>query len=1072
MREFIRFRMPAAYRTLRYWALAALWVAAIFVSVAAQAQITKTARIELTDDKDSASVGTDMYITPDPDMQLTDQIVASRHEAGLRGKRQDTEVVNLGLTPEPVWMVFSVTNSSSREDWVLHFGTLSEGRMGMVHKLMVRNYSRDEVYVRAMREDGKPGAYGETIEGAAVPVKIGVGKTELFVVYLEAEGGLPATFIPSLQTPQKHLEVMRYGDFPANFMILLLFTAAAFFGAAAYLEKTPLYSLFSAYYIGNAAIVMLMQSLFFVSFSIGGDLVTLLFPIVFLSGAAMTWVFLGITAEDYTDNAVVLSVGSFAVVGALIALVLPGSDSIFDDILMFLPSMAGMIALAALSFLKAQRGFMAGYFIGSGWVMPVIGMIITILAITKIVGGNMILLNTYWLSLIPQALFFAPGMAKMIEVKHEERRAAASRENRAQQSLARLKQSKETADQARLLRVIERERELMAELREQEMQRTEEMRRAKEMADHANRAKSAFLAVVSHEIRTPMTGIMGILRLLKDTKTSKEQSEYLLTIQKSSDTMMALLNDILDFEKIESGSMELEEIDFDLPKLVQGVVTLMSGHAADRNVTLVADVSPDFPAALKGDPNRLRQVLLNLVNNAIKFTENGTVTIRLRATRLDSKHPGIKADYEIYFGVEDTGIGISEKAQERLFTPFEQADSSVSRKYGGTGLGLAICKKLVAAMGGAIALTSQIGVGSTFYFSLLMKRGLAENAEDAESLSPVYAPKPSVQAMKLLVIEDNEINRKVLRNFLEKEGHAVTLADSAEVGLEIFNRDSFDGVFMDINLSGMNGLDAARMIRALPDRKAASTPLVALTGNVAPEDVQSFHDAGINGFIGKPIDYELLIETLRRMREGNLTTETTQKSAPAPAAQQFTPEVYSSSTEIYEPAPYEDENFTPNVYSTPVAQETKPESDDETAKPADDVAPIHKFLREEEEKSIDKPPAPAAASGDVFDIKMLDGLLRSLGKDQMLELLNGFVQKAEEIVAALQEASGAGNTEAVYERAHELKGMAANFGMKELAKIGASIEKAAKNGTINTDDIAKLPAATESMKSALQAWLG
>ena len=1003
--------------------------AACLMAGPSQAQITRTARIELDNNTKELYFGSDVYITFDKDQRLNEKIVATRHENNLRGMRQDSDIVNLGVDPGPTWLVFSVTNNSDREDWVLDFGTPGEGRMGMVRKLMVMNSTSGEVFVRAMREEGKPGALGETLSGTAVPVRIGTGKSELFVVYLETAGNMAATFAPRLMSPQEQMNGFTLPK--TGFMLLLVFliAAATFFAGAAYLEKKPVFCVFSAYYALNILMFLLQRWMFFVPFLFGGEAASMLFPACFLAGLALTWIFIDISAEDYSDTAIIISLGSFIVVSALIAVVLPDAATAFNEILVFLPSAIGMLGLAGLAFSHAQRGKFAGYYLASGWLMPFIGASTAMLSAGQILGSNAFLLNAYWISLLPQALFFSGGVAKKIQESRAGERAAISRESRAAQSLARLKQSKETADQARLLRVIERERELMAELREQEMQRTEEMRRAKEMADQANRAKSAFLAVVSHEIRTPMTGIMGILRLLKETKMSKEQSEYLLTIQKSGDTMMTLLNDILDFEKIESGNMKLEEIDFDIPKLVQGVVTLMSGHAADRHVTLQADIPSDFPPSLAGDPTRLRQVLLNLVNNAIKFTENGRITIRIRATKLENKKPGIKGDYEIYFAVEDTGIGISEKAQEKLFTPFEQADASVSRKYGGTGLGLAICRKLVTAMGGTISLTSQVGVGSTFFFSLLMKEGRQSAAEEGEpaALSAPAAGPP----LRILVIEDNEINRKVMQNFLEKQNHEVSLADSGEMGLDLFGRGSFDVIFTDINLTGMNGMEVARTIRLLPDRRAAATPIIALTGNVAEKDVQAFYDAGINEFLAKPINYDRLLALLGDVRNGLLRPK----------------------SKITYDGEEDQEGWL---------QPRQDKKDSETTL-------LHQFLQDQE-----KNPKTAEDFGAIFDSKMLDGLSRSLGKEQTKELLDGFISKTDEIVAALQESAKAGDGPGLYERAHELKGMSANFGMKGLAQIAATIEKAAQNKKMDIipPEIEKLPGAAQQTREAIRSWLG
>lgn len=1045
--------MPAAFCLKTRTVLTALLVltgffAVSFASPSAEAQITRTARIELGPNTEELKFGADVYITYDKEQRLTEQIIANRHENNLRGVRQDSDIINLGVDPGPVWLVFSVTNNSKQEDWILDFGMLTEGRMGKVRKLTVKNHTRDETYVRAIRGKSKPDAFSETLNGTGVPVKIGVQKSELFVIYMEAEGNLPATFVPKLVSPSRHIGGFTLPKITATLLTVFLIAAATFFGAAAYLEKKPLFSLFSAYYLVNLVMFVLLFFLFFVPFAPGSYTAAFLFPVCFLIGVAITWMFLDISVEDYSDNAVILSLASFIVASSLIAAVLPDRATIFNELLSFLPSTLGMLALAAIAFTHAQQGKFTGFYLASGWLAAFIGSLLAMMASARIFGGNSILLNAYWIGLISQAMFFAEGLSQKIHKSREAERIEYSRESRAAQSLARLKQSKETADQARLLRVIERERELMAELREQEMQRTEEMRRAKEMADHANRAKSAFLAVVSHEIRTPMTGIMGILRLFRDTKLSKEQSDFLLTIQKSGDTMMVLLNDILDFEKIESGNMELEEIDFDLPKLVQGVVTLMSGHAADRNVTLLSDAPPDFPGALVGDPTRLRQVLLNLVNNAIKFTENGTVTIRLRATRLESKKVNSGNDYEIYVAVEDTGIGISEKAQEKLFTPFEQADASVSRKYGGTGLGLAICRKLVTAMGGTISLSSQIGVGSTFFFSLLMREGDTGAAAEAAEETTYTPSAPSGPPLRLLVIEDNEINRKVLQNILEKENHLVSLADSGEMGLDIFGRSDFDAVFMDINLTGMSGLETTRVIRTLPDKRLAATPIIALTGNVGDDDVRSFHHAGINAVLAKPIDYDQLLALLNEVRRNKpieVTPDKPRRQAPPPPP-------------AAAPAP-----------ATPRAEPAKPRSplqDDENS------TPLHKFLKEQEQEQ--KAAIPAADLDKVFDVKMLDGLLRSLGKDQMTELLGGFVQKTDEIVAALMAAAQSGNNEAAHESAHELRGMAANFGMKDLAAISAVIEKAMHNNQPEkaAPEIEKLPEAAERTKFAIRSWLG
>ena len=645
-------------------------------------------------------------------------------------------------------------------------------------------------------------------------------------------------------------------------------------------------------------------------------------------------------------------------------------------------------------------------------------------------NANAYNIDAYWLCLIPQAAFLLTATTKKIEFQRIEERAVEARESRAQNSLARLKQSKESADQARLLRVIERERELMAELREREMQRTDEMRKAKDMADHANQAKSAFLAVVSHEIRTPMTGIMGILRLFKDTKLSRDQADYLFAIQKSGDTMMALLNDILDFEKIESGNMQLEHIDFDLPRLAQGVMTLMSGHAATKNLNLKADIAEDFPRSLRGDPTRLRQVLLNLVNNAIKFTEKGDVTIRVRATKRD-KTAAIKGDYEVYIAVEDMGIGISEEAQVKLFTPFQQADSSVARKYGGTGLGLAICQRLVEAMGSAIRLTSATGKGSTFFFTLLMEKGKAETIEENEGA--IAANVEKTPSKNILVIEDNDINRKVMQNFLEKDGHRITAIAGGEEAADLCMANKFDVILMDINLNGMSGFETIKTIRALPDRQKANAPIIAITGNTLQAEIEEILNAGFNDYLSKPIDFDRLLEMIGDAHKGKYAQTSAEQTSAPTAVKSF------ESFEDYDDFDLDEDSFTvaENFLNKPAEQSSKPNDD------------------------------------SVFNVQMMDKLKKSLGKEQMDQLMFGFVEKSDEIVQALGEDIKATNIESIRDRAHELKGMGGNFGLSELSKIAGEIEKACKNNDMSVvaAQIQKLPAANARAKDAIKNWL-
>ncbi len=502
----------------------------------------------------------------------------------------------------------------------------------------------------------------------------------------------------------------------------------------------------------------------------------------------------------------------------------------------------------------------------------------------------------------------------------------------------------------------------------------EEMRAAKEEAERASRAKSEFVSRMSHELRTPLNAIIGFADLLEEEPLSASHKHYVHLINSSGHHLMELINAVLDHAKIEAGGLTLEAIPYDFHATIESVRHMVSERANAKGLDFIADVVPGTPKFLVGDPTRLRQVLLNLLNNAVKFTEQGSIALRIAVE-----------GGRLVFSIRDTGIGMDPETLGRLFQPFSQADSSITRKYGGTGLGLIISKELVEAMGGSIEVDSAPGSGTVFWLRLPLQVASARSAAAPSTARPA-ARTNDIAALvpgPVLLVDDNRVNQQLAGAMLERLGLAYESADNGRDALRRLAGADFALVLMDMEMPEMDGIAATREIRrneaaacgSAEDGRPLRLPIIAMTANALQEDRERCHAAGMDGYIAKPVSLAALQEEIRRL----FCTAAAMSAAPAPA-------------------------------------------------PAAGAA------------------AASSATAALYDRALV---LERIGDAELLEdLAKMFIADAPAYLAAMEQALAAGDSEQLTRTAHTLKGLCATFAATRAESAASQLEQTARAGDL------------------------
>ncbi len=1013
--------------------------------------------IQLSDQQSHYNFSGKVYVLQENQRNFTiEEIEKKIRDRSFIPLRSTKDYIDIGSQDKGTWIVLPIVNQSQSEIWSLHLGSPKDGRFSVLDNIVVYNMNTKQYDYNSFNTVHK-----NKTSGNSLTLKIPAYQTSFFILYAK----------PSLLTPT-YLKISLSDikqdslsqDITNWLCILLAFSGFVYFLKSAK-DRKSLSDLFLSFVWLSFSVGLFIHT---PHIYIGSTNSEIVYPLMWIFAAQFLMISFMCVKESQKNLSIVFlgGISSASFIMNLVGVVIIQSIPSFSIYLVYIPVITIFLIIMGITWgsgLSSKRYAYTHiantaffFFILLAWMAVLNYEIVSITSI-NLMAPLVIMGCAVCVSIISHMppLQSMPSQSYVSEDNF-------TRNQISKKDIALLHEAKEKSEHHRLMQVIEQERKLMADLQVKSALQNEDMRKTKEAALEATRAKSAFLAVVSHEIRTPMTGIMGMLRLLQDTQLSKEQKEYTSTIKDSGDAMLALLNDILDFEKIESGKMDLENINFDLKRLVRSVYTLMRGHAESKNIELVLEIDSQVPNWVYGDPTRMRQVLLNLINNAIKFTSKGTVYLRVRDLTGETEKNQDKI-HQIYFAVQDSGIGIGPENQKKLFMPFAQADTTISRKYGGTGLGLTICKRLIEAMGGAISINSKEGEGSTFFFTISMKEGneIDEEGTEISNTNDTFQLQKAnfKSSLNVLIVDDNGINQKVVTGFIEKLGARCMAAGNGADALDLHSRYPFDMILLDIELPDMNGMEITKIIRGLSIPSKANLPIIALTGNTQDEDIKDYLASGMDDVAAKPITFEKISELLQKVENQYYTLQKNPQDID-----------FSDSYDEKDISPLS--TYTTQLNNTALDSSWSDDEDDD-----DSFAVAVKNFEKIEAENLNKTSSAdlylneLSASG--LDEKMLQSLKSSLTTHQIQEILVSFYEKADELIADIGNAYLNEDAISLNARAHELKGMAGNFGFADLSQKCGFIEKCAKDNDINAtkDAIQHLGENYAMARGTLNKWL-